>query len=60
VGYRELRGMLEQRRWDRHRTGGRVRDCDIHHNGQIGIADHGRDIGIESNRIWSNNIYGFK
>jgi len=41
-------------------TGGRVRDCDIHHNGQIGIAGHGRDIEIESNRIWSNNIYGFK
>ena len=40
-------------------TGGRVRDCDIHHNGQIGIAGHGRDISIESNRIWSNNIYGF-
>jgi hypothetical protein len=40
-------------------TGGRVRDCDIHHNGQIGIAGHGRDILIEKNRIWSNNIYGF-
>ena len=40
-------------------TGGRVRDCDIHHNGQIGIAGHGRDILIENNRIWSNNIYGF-
>ena len=22
-------------------TGGRVRDCDIHHNGQIGIEGHG-------------------
>ena len=40
-------------------TGGRVRDCDIHHNGQIGIAGHGRDIWVEKNRIWSNNIYGF-
>ena len=40
-------------------TGGRVRDCDIHDNGQIGIAGHGRDISIEKNRIWSNNIYGF-
>jgi Right handed beta helix region len=40
-------------------TGGRVRDCDIHDNGQIGIAGHGRDILIENNRIWSNNIYGF-
>ena len=40
-------------------TRGRVRDCDIHHNGQIGIAGHGQDILIEKNRIWSNNIYGF-
>ena len=40
-------------------TGGRVRGCDIHHNGQTGIAGHGRDILIENNRIWSNNIYGF-
>jgi parallel beta-helix repeat protein len=40
-------------------TGGRVRDCDIHDNGQIGIAGYGRDILIEKNRIWSNNIYGF-
>jgi hypothetical protein len=40
-------------------TGGRVRNCDIHHNGQIGIAGHGPDILIEKNRIWSNNIYGF-
>src|SRR5690349_16408236 len=39
--------------------GGRVRDCDIHDNGQIGIAGHGGDILIERNRIWSNNIYGF-
>ena len=40
-------------------TGGRVRDCNIHHNGQIGIEGDGRNIGIESNSIWSNNIYGF-
>jgi len=40
-------------------SSGRVRDCDIHDNGQIGIAGHGRDILIEKNRIWSNNIYGF-
>jgi len=40
-------------------TGGRVRDCDIHHNGQTGIAGHGRDIRVERNKIWSNNIYGF-
>ena len=40
-------------------TGGHVRDCDIHHNGEIGVAGYGRDISIEKNRIWSNNIYGF-
>jgi Right handed beta helix region len=40
-------------------SGGRVVDCDIHHNGQIGIAGHGADIAIEENRIWSNNIHGF-
>jgi hypothetical protein len=39
--------------------GGRVLDCDIHHNGQIGIEGHGPDIWIENNRIWANNIYGF-
>jgi hypothetical protein len=40
-------------------SGGLVRNCDIHANGQIGIAGYGRDISIEHNHIWSNNIYGF-
>jgi hypothetical protein len=40
-------------------TGGRVRNCDVHHNGQIGIEGNGKDIRIEDSRIWSNNIYGF-
>jgi parallel beta helix pectate lyase-like protein len=40
-------------------AGTRVRNCDIHHNGQIGINGNGNDIHIEGNRIWSNNIYGF-
>lgn len=40
-------------------TGSRVRNCDVHHNGQIGIEGNGDDIGIEDSRIWSNNIYGF-
>jgi parallel beta-helix repeat protein len=40
-------------------TGSRVRGCDVHHNGQIGIEGNGNDIRIERNRIWSNNIYGF-
>jgi hypothetical protein len=40
-------------------AGGRVRGCDIHHNGQIGITGAGRDILIENNQIWANNIRGF-
>jgi len=40
-------------------AGGRVRGCNIHHNGQIGIAGQGKDILIENNRIWENNIHGF-
>jgi Right handed beta helix region len=40
-------------------TGSRVHNCDIHHNGQIGIGGNGNDIRIEGNRIWSNNMYGF-
>jgi hypothetical protein len=40
-------------------TGGRVRNCDVHNNGQLGIGGAGSDIRIEGNRIWSNNIYGF-
>ncbi len=40
-------------------TGSHVRNCDIHHNGQIGIEGSGNDIRIEGNRIWSNNMHGF-
>jgi hypothetical protein len=40
-------------------TGTRLRNCDIHHNGQIGVSGNGEDILIEDNRIWSNNLYGF-
>ena len=40
-------------------TGGRVRGCNIHHNGQIGIEGNGQNVSIEGNSIWSNNIYGF-
>jgi hypothetical protein len=39
--------------------GTRVHNCDIHHNGQIGINGNGKDIRIEGNRIWANNTYGF-
>jgi hypothetical protein len=40
-------------------TGSRIRGCDIHHNGQIGITGAGRDVVVENNRIWANNIRGF-
>ena len=40
-------------------AGGRVRGCYVHHNGQMGIGGLGRDILIENNRIWGNNIHGF-
>jgi parallel beta-helix repeat protein len=39
--------------------GTRVHNCDIHHNGQIGINGNGKDIRVENNHIWSNNIRGF-
>jgi hypothetical protein len=40
-------------------TGSRVRSCNVHHNGQIGITGAGRDVAIEDNQIWANNIRGF-
>jgi hypothetical protein len=40
-------------------SGTRVRDCNIHHNGQIGITGVGRDVLIERNRIWENNTREF-
>jgi parallel beta-helix repeat protein len=40
-------------------TGSRVRNCNVHHNGQIGIEGNGKDIQVENCRIWSNNVYGF-
>ena len=40
-------------------SGTHVRDCNIHHNGQIGITGVGRDVLIERNRIWENNIREF-
>jgi parallel beta-helix repeat protein len=36
-----------------------VRDCTIHHNGQIGVAGPGNGIRIERNRISANNVRGF-
>lgn len=41
-------------------SGTRVRDCDIHHNGQIGITGVGHDIVIEHNTIDDNNIRNFQ
>ncbi len=40
-------------------SGTRVRHCDVHHNGQIGIEGNGHDIRIEKNRIRRNNTRGF-
>ena len=40
-------------------TGTRVHACDIYRNGQIGIEGDGKDIVVDGNHIWSNNIYGF-
>lgn len=40
-------------------TGSRVRGSNIHHNGQIGITGAGRDVLIEGNQVWANNIRGF-
>jgi parallel beta-helix repeat protein len=40
-------------------TGTRVHNCNVHHNGQIGIEGNGKDIHIDGNNIWANNIYGF-
>lgn len=40
-------------------SGARVRDCDIHHNGQIGVTGVGRDVVVERNRIWENNTREF-
>ncbi|WP_235983934.1 right-handed parallel beta-helix repeat-containing protein [Bradyrhizobium australiense] len=40
-------------------TSSRVRDSNVHHNGQIGITGAGRDVLIEGNQVWANNIRGF-
>ena len=40
-------------------SGTRIRNCDIHHNGQIGITGVGRDVVIEENHIWENNTREF-
>jgi hypothetical protein len=39
--------------------GTRVRNCDIHHNGQIGITGAGADILIENNLVHDNNTRGY-
>ncbi|WP_162559773.1 right-handed parallel beta-helix repeat-containing protein [Methylobacterium radiodurans] len=40
-------------------SGGAVRDCAIHHNGQLGATAGGTDILFENNRIFANNTAGF-
>jgi len=36
-------------------SGGRIRDCNIHHNGQLGAGGTGSDIVLDGNTIWANN-----
>lgn len=36
-----------------------VRDCNVHHNGQIGITGSGGGILIDRNHVWANNTRGF-
>jgi Right handed beta helix region len=36
-----------------------IRSNNIHHNGQIGVTGVGKNILIENNRIWANNIRRF-
>ncbi len=40
-------------------SGGRIVECDAHHNGQLGIGATGQDIVIANNRVWANNTAGF-
>lgn len=40
-------------------VGSRVRACNIHHNGQIGVTGAGNDVQLERNHIWENNTRGF-
>ena len=58
-GRSRIASAVEQRAGISVGTGTRVRNCDIHHNGQIGIGGDGKDIRIERNRIWANNTHGF-
>jgi hypothetical protein len=39
--------------------GTRVRSCNVHHNGQIGITGAGEDIVIENNLVRVNNTRGY-
>jgi len=38
---------------------GVVTNCNIHHNGQIGVTADGSNILIAANEIWANNTQGF-
>jgi Right handed beta helix region len=38
---------------------GRVSGSNVHENGQIGIKGVGRNVVIENNQVWGNNIHGF-
>ena len=41
-------------------TDGAILDCDVHHNGQLGIGAGGAArVLISGNRVWANNVNGF-
>jgi parallel beta-helix repeat protein len=41
-------------------SGGVIEDCDVHHNGQLGIGAGGAtDVLIRGNQVWDNNANGF-
>lgn len=41
------------------KAGARVSECNVHHNGQIGIGGNGHAIAIVDNEVWANNTRGF-
>jgi hypothetical protein len=40
-------------------SGGRVLDCNAHHNGQLGVRVFGVGVLLKGNEIWNNNTMGF-
>jgi parallel beta-helix repeat protein len=38
---------------------GEIRNCNIHHNGQLGAGGHGTNIVLAGNKVWANNTAMF-